>query len=268
MRKHRYFASIISFITVLVIMGCVNRTSKTKPKEVIKQELVKGLENLRASLPMKAPYSNIWITKIEFKEDIIIYTCELSKEEWRIMSMPKEEANSDKNIARVIQLIEPQFLQLLVDNTVGLKYVYLDNETKEEFLELSIDPQRLSNVKRMLDSGEIESYTIMELFRIEMNNFDLPTQLEEGLWLTDAYINGKNIFYEVTFEEELDESDIDFSVMHEVKSTIISSLKEIPLWLNKDKIIEEEIYIIYIYKESRGKELFRIEITPTDLLEN
>ena len=56
--------------------------------------------------------------------------------------------------------------------------------------------------------------------------------------------------------------------MPQIKSNIISGLKEIPLWLEKKEIIEEQIYIIYIYRDSRGKELFRIEITPTDLLEN
>lgn len=268
MRKHRYFTVIISLISVLVIVSCVNRTSKTKSKEAVKQELISGLEKNKASLPMKAPYSNIWITNMELKDDIMTYTCELSIEEWKIMAMPKEEANSDKNIARVIELIEPQFIQLLIENEVGIKYVYLNNETKEEFLVLSIDPQRLGNVKKMLDNGEIESYTIMELFKIEVDNFDLPTQLDEELWLTDAYISDKNIFYEISFEEELNDSDIDFSSMPEIKSNIISGLKEVPLWIKKKEIIEEQIYIIYIYKDSRGKELFRIEITPTDLLEN
>lgn len=268
MRKHRCFTVIISLISVLVIVSCVNRTSKTKSKEEIKQELISGLEKNRASLPMKAPHSNVWITNMELKDDIITYTCELSIEEWKIMAMPKEEANSDKNIARVIELIEPQFIELLVANEVGIKYIYLDNETKEEFLVLSINPQRLSKVKKMLDNGEIESYTIMELFKIEVDNFDLPTQLDDGLWLTDAYISDKNIFYVITFDEELNESDIDFSAMPEIKSNIISGLKEIPLWLEKKEIIEEQIYIIYIYRDSRGKELFRVEITPTDILEN
>lgn len=83
---------------------------------------------------------------------------------------------------------------LLIDNEVGVIAVYLDRETKEEFMVLSIDPQRLSKVKKMLDNEEIESYIAMELIQIEIDKFDLPTELDEGLWLTDTYISGENVF--------------------------------------------------------------------------
>lgn len=42
-------------------------------------------------------------------------------------------------------------------------------------------------------------------------------------------------FYEITFEAELNESDIDFSSLQRVKLNMISSLKETPLWLNKKR---------------------------------
>lgn len=83
-----------------------------------------------------------------------------------------------------------------------------------------------------LDNGEISPYSLLELFEMEIRKYDIPCIMEDGIWLTDAYINGNCVYYEVTIEEELDPSAFNYSVLSEMKKELVASLRETPSLLS------------------------------------
>ena len=103
-----------------------------------------------------------------------------------------------------------------------------------------------------LDNGEISPYSLLELFEMEIRKYDIPCIMEDGIWLTDAYINGNCVYYEVTIEEELDPSAFNYSVLSEMKKELVASLRETPSLLSyKNEMTRKHINIIYVYKKHR-----------------
>ena len=61
-------------------------------------------------------------------------------------------------------------------------------------------------------------------------------------------------------------SDFISSDKEEMKETLIESIKE--EWLimrHKKEIIKENVHFVYIYKDNRGEEFARIDISPYDI---
>ena len=90
--------------------------------------------------------------------------------------------------------------------------------------------------------------------------------MDEGLWLTDAYVKDNNIYYIATFEYEVDKSNITDDDIAEVKESCIDALREEPLISSRKKeLIKENIHFVYIYKDSRGKECMTVSIAPNEI---
>lgn len=265
MNKKQYLIDIIFVFFILLLAGCNNSASKENALKEIRRELA----SLKSSLPFKVPSTDIWLTTLELEDSLLICTVEMSKEDWDIYSMPEKEANSDRNVARIIRTFDQQMSHLLEKNNLGFKYVYADKETKQTWMSISVDPQRLKDIKTKLDNGEISPYSILELFEMEITRYDIPCMMEDGVWLTDAYINGNCVYYEATIEEELDPSAFDYNVLTEMKKEIIADLKNTPLLLmSKNEMIKEHINIVYMFKDNNGIEVAKIRITPTDIFQN
>ena len=107
---------------------------------------------------------------------------------------------------------------------------------------------------------------MIELSQMEIAKMEIPSQIEEGVWMTDAYIEGNKIYYIATIENEIDASDLSSSDLREMKEGLIEDLKnEGLLMAHKKEIVKEKIHIVYVYKDSRGKEFAKIDIGPYDL---
>ena len=82
----------------------------------------------------------------------------------------------------------------------------------------------------------------------------------------NAYIEGHNIYYISTIEAELEPSDISAPEKAEMRKDLIESMKE--EWLimrHKKEIVKENVHFVYIYKDNRGKEIMRVDISPYDI---
>ena len=95
---------------------------------------------------------------------------------------------------------------------------------------------------------------------------EIPSQIDEGVWLTDVYIRGNNIYYEATIENEIDPSDMSSSDLADMRALLIESLREEGLIiLHKKELVKEGVRFNYIYKDSRGKEFAKITIESDEL---
>ena len=91
----------------------------------------------------------------------------------------------------------------------------------------------------------------------------LPSKIEDGVWLTDAYVKGNSLFYDIKVEAKIDPANLSSTDVADMRQSIIESLKEEKmLKLYKKNIVREDIHFVYVYNDSRGVEFARIDIGP------
>ena len=257
------FGHIIFVILISFFCSCNNTAQKTgKEKEKILEELTSYQEKL----PYTIPGTKLTITDISIENDIVVYTCSIYNEDWDTSFMTSDMMASDRNMARVVSGVSSDAVKKFIEYGIGIKYIYISKETGEKLLEIEMSSDKLKEIYNKLESGEIEAYTFMELAQMELAKMEIPSQVDEGVWITDAYIDNHNVYYIATIEAEIDASDISSSDKEEMKKSLIEGLKE--EWLitrHKKEMIKENLHFIYIYKDNRGKEFARFNISPYDL---
>lgn len=259
---HRF--SLVAFFFLFSVLYSCNNTDKKSAKE--REYILKELTSYQDRLPYTVPGTNFTITDINIENDIVVYTCSVYDEDWESMSMPSNVANSDRNMARVISGMSSDAINKCVEYGIGIKYIYTSKETGEKLLEIEMSSDKITEIRDKVESGQLEAYSILELTQMELAQLEVPSQIEEGVWLTDVYIDGHNIYYIATIEAELDASELSPVEKEEMKESIIEGLKE--EWLvtrHRKEMVEENVHFIYIYKDNRGKEFARIDISPYDI---
>jgi len=95
---------------------------------------------------------------------------------------------------------------------------------------------------------------------------DLPMKIGDGMTLTEVYESGKTVFYVVVIDTEMSREDLQISQydIEEDKQTIIADFKrEMGRDMNQFKQLVNGI--VYLYKNNKGEELYRISISKSEL---
>lgn len=264
MGKSNFKLKLVADLFVIILLTSCGMNSSKSTKE--REEILKEITSYQDKLPYNIPNTSISITNIAVDNDIIVYTCKVSSEDWDAMSLASEVSNTDRNMARVISNVSNDAVEKFIEHGLGLKYIYTSDETGETLLEVEMSAEKMKEIKNKVESGEIQPYTMIELSQMEIAKMDIPSQIEDGVWLTDAYIEGNKIYYIATIENEIDSSDLSVSDLKDMKEGLIEGIKtEGLLMIHKKEIVKENIHIIYVYKDCRGKEFARIDIEPDDL---
>lgn len=259
--------NILLVCITLVLSSCVLKSSNKNSDGLHDREMLEAeLADFKRSLPYEIAGNGFVVTNIEIVNDFIIYTCKVSKENWDAMSLTQEVSSSERNIARAISNFDKEMVTKFIKSGLGLKYEYVSKEDNRTLLKIEVQPDKLKDIFAKLERGEIEPYTLLELTKMELGKMEIPAQMGDGVWLTDAYIKGNNIYYIATFEYEVDKSNISTEDIEELKNSSIAALREEPLLTaRKKELVKENIHIVYIYKDSRGKECMRVSIAPQDI---
>ena len=90
--------------------------------------------------------------------------------------------------------------------------IYTSKGSREKLIEIEMSSEKMKEVRDKLESGEIEAYTFLEIAQMEIAKMEIPSQVDEGVWITDALlIDGHNLYFIATIEAELDSSDLSSS---------------------------------------------------------
>ncbi len=237
-----------------------------KQNEIERQKLISVIESEKPRFPLEVgDGSGIYVDDVQIEKDMIVYSFLYPDEMLEVISLNKETSTSDRNLARTISYFG-KLVQSYIDAGFGLKFIYKSSETREVLMEIEMSPEKLEEISKKLQNGEIEPYTLIELTRMELARMDVPVQIDEGVWLTDAYVKGNNIYYIATIENEIDKENISYSDIEEIKEGCIESIREERLFaVHKEEIFRENIHFISVYKDNRGIEVARIDISPEDL---
>ena len=255
--------NLIALLLLLVLCSC-NNVSKTKGNK--REEILRELAYFQDRLPYTVPGTRFTIKDISIDNDIVAYTCSVYDDDWKTMSMESDVANSDRNMARVLSNVSNEVVDIFIEHGIGLKYIYTSEETGKTLLEIEMSADKLKDIKDKVENGELEAYTILEIAQMELAKLEIPSQIDEGIWMTDAYIKGHNVYYVATIEAELEPSDLTSSDKAEMKENVLESLKGEWLIMNqKNEIIKENVHFIYVFKDNRGREFAKLDISPYDL---
>lgn len=256
----------IIFCNVAITLMSCNHVPKKGIKEQRREEIRQAVRLHKLRCPYVVPNAGITIVDIDVDDDYMIVKVEVTDGYYKSTLLTPEMANSDRNVARCISSYSNNIIDMFVEYEFGMKYIYTSQETGETLLEIKIPAKKLKEVKEKVKTGEIQAYTLIELTEMELADMSFPTQIEEGLWLTDAYIQGNIIYYVYNFENKIDASDVSQSEIYELRELCIDGLREeFGALMFKQSIIKENIHFVYIYKDNRGKEFARINIGPDDL---
>ena len=263
----KLLVKILLTFTVIVFGSCgLKSPNKNSTNEQERKIVEEEIATFKRSLPYEIAGSGFVMTNVEIVDDIVIYTCQVSKENWDAMSLTQEVSSSERNIARVISNLDKEAIAKFIKSGFGIKYVYVSQENDSTLLEVEVQPNKLKEVFDKLENGEIEPYSLLEITKMELEKMEIPSKMDEGLWLTDAYVEGQNIYYIITLENEVDKSDISEEDIEEVKNSCIAYIREEPLiTAHKKEVLKENVHFVYIYKDSRGKECMRVSIAPQDV---
>lgn len=253
---------IAGLLLVLFLYSCGANSAKSQKE---REEILKEIMSYQDRLPFNIPGTTISITDIAVNDDVVSYTCVIGEDDWGDMSLVSEVASTDRNMARVISNVSNEAVDKFIEHGLGLKYIYKSAETGNILLEIEMSAEKMKEIRDKISKGELQAYTMIELSKMELAKLEIPSQIEEGVWLTDAYIEGSKIYYIATVENEIDPSDISKADLREMKEGLIDDLKKEGLiMMRKKEIVKENIHFVYVYKDSRGQEFARIDISPYD----
>lgn len=260
---------IILIMLILLPLACIiscNFKYKKPVNNVARNAIKKEVEDMKGQLPMNIPGTDFTIQSLEIDGNEFVYVVSLPETIWEQQGLSQTDANSDRNIARVLANFSDETLEKLVEANLGFKYVYKNERNDSTFMEMIISADKISDVHRRVKDGTLKSFTMTEIAEKEISKMKMPMQIDEGIWLTDAYIKYGNVYYEAMIEAELDASDFDAKSLAEMKTNIIRGLKEEKIFMmNKNQILKENTHFVYVYKDNRGKVIAKISISPSDI---
>lgn len=256
----------IGFITILFLFcGCSGNKQQNQNLSECRV-IIREIENMKSQFPITIPNTPMKLVDVCLENDMVVFVASLPKDLWEeSFSLGTDVINSDKNLARVINNVDQLFINKFIKAGLGLKYTYKNSDSEEVLMTIEADCARLKKVKEGIDTGEIVPYTTLEIFQMELDGYEFPSKIEEGLWLTDGYIRDNTVYYIATLESNITSDDLSLSDVREFKEGILEVLKETLVAAHKKEMEKKDIRIVYIYNNNNGEEFVRVEITSDDL---
>ena len=251
---------------VLLCVSCGGKKQQEGVDKEVRAEIVADIEDLQKTLPSLIPNTPIKMTEVSVDGDLAVVVLELPQEVLGAQFLDRDDAaNSDKNIARMLSGVKRDFVEKLIQGGLGIKYIYKDIETGETLLTIEADAKRIKQIQDGIESGSITPYSTLEVFQLEIDSYDFPCEMGEGVWLTDAYIKGNTVYYIASVDVSWESGDLSSEELREMKQGIVDGLNASLFGIHKEGMEQGGITIVYVYKNSYGEEYARVEITADDI---
>ena len=233
-------------------------------KKYNRQALIMGMEELKKQLPKEVAGKDFVIYDVSVNGDTVEMSYKMSKEMWADFSMWKDVKDPDIVKAKMLSTAANDAIRMFVDGGMGIKYLIYSFESNTKLMEISISPDKLQEIYEKKKNGE---YSTLFFIKKELAKRKMPVQLEEGFCITEAYVKDGKIYYVAQVDSEIDPKEVTSEDRELMKAGCLYSLRgEKILILNKKELMDENVHIIYILKDSRNIEYARIDLEPSDLI--
>ena len=265
MKSSNYICLIACFL--ILIVSCTGNKNQGNSYDIkVRQEIVDEIEKMKPHFPIQIPNTPLTIDDVHVEGDLVIFEAAMPKSLWEDgMAFGSDVANSDKNVARMLTNVNQEQLEKFIKAGLGIRYGYKSLESGETFMTIAADCERLQRVKDGVASGEIVPYTALEIFQMEIDKYEFPCEIEDGIWMTDGYLSGTTVYYITNLDSDITSDDLSYSDIREMKQGILEGLKESLVSVHKKEMEQKGIRVICVYKNKDGDEFARIEISSDDL---
>lgn len=229
-----------------------------------RKALVLGVERFKKQLPKNVTGKDFVFVDINVNVDTVEMSYKMSENMWAYFKQWKELQNPDIIKAKLLSTAPNDAIGTFVDDGLGLKYLIYSSETNMKLMEVGISPDKIKEIYTKKKNGECSA---LFLVKEELAKKKLPVQIEEGCCITEAYVKGGKIYYVAQIDSEMDPKEITSDYLEILKGVCVYSLRgEKVLVLNREELLDENIHIIFIIKDSRNIEFTRVDIEPSDTL--
>ncbi len=249
------------FMTILV--SCNNQKTGSI-SQTDRLELNNELKSLRSQLPYEIAGTGVYITSVEVGDSCVELTGAMPQEIIDLI-VTVDSLNTDRSVSRAV-LGLGEICNYLVEKNVGITYRYENMSTGQELCTVVAGPERLKRVMNEVKSGDTQPYSLLEVCRIQASSAQYPIDMGDGTWMTNAYVEGNSIYYEYRCDFDLViDNETEEIIKEEIENEIVGNAL---FTFNKDRAIDEDVHLVYIYKSKKGKILSKIDISLKDLFQN
>ena len=108
----------------------------------------------------------------------------------------------------------------------------------------------------------------MDNFRMKYEKVTLPIPITKDKWLTEVDFQDNTIHYVITLNNASDVAELLAEDLQNVKAECVAGMKEEVLVVNNEYLFfKENIHLIQTYKDSNGRELAKVVMSPEDLFD-
>lgn len=262
-----FIATLFIFLTTLIGPLCAEAQAQKLSKEEYLQQLSESMRQLKAALPLDLAGQQFIMTDVSVSGTTMTYTLEISE---AIEKMLNDDASmTDQDLSEIVLSLGEESVADFVEYGVSLRYIFLSINDKHKVLDVKLSPDRLKSVLEKTKSGEIqtnETSSFIESIKMEFVKMNFPVQVGDGVWLTEAYVEGNCLCYVQSFDSDIYKSAITEESVGQLRQMAVSSIKNMPvIALHKDSFLKEDIHIKFICKDKSGNEFLIFTIAPEEL---
>lgn len=177
-------------------------------------------------------------------------------------------ATTENGIAQLLTGYDEIFSTSMIDAGAGCKIIISspskngENESKI----VTIPPSKITAVYQKLKNGDFASLKpYLELLQSTFSNLKFPVKIANGINLTNAYIVNKDVYWLYEIEGEIVAANISDEIIQHNRLNLINALRSNIAPDYMTEIEEQGIKIHYVYKNSKGEELYDFIFTANDL---
>lgn len=264
----RKFELLFVFMLVSILqISCLTQGKNKDMKNIVEQEdSVSLIESYKKLLPYELMDKDMVVTDVNAEGNSVVYTISVQDKVWKSMSINKDVVNAEKDMARIISYIGKELVQNCIKEGMGIKYVYVSSNTKKVLKETEMSSDKLEEICKKIADGKIPAYTMLEMSNIEHKKIEFPYEIGDYELVTDTYVEGNNIYYIVKCDFEADQSRVSTVDFQTTKIIDIMRFREKALiFMHKKEIFEDNIHYVIVYKDNRGIEFIRDDISPKEM---
>ncbi|MCD8202801.1 MAG: hypothetical protein LUD48_04095, partial [Prevotella sp.] len=226
------------------------------------------LQSLQSRLPMQLIDDDMVMTAVNLEDDQLSFIVSVSPNYFQNLGS-NQEINSDRYVANLMQVWGDYFVNLLIDNNIGVMYRYIKRDDSSVKRETDVSAARLREIWHKMRSGDVEPMTLIEQIEAGYEDMDFPVKLAGGLLWTKAYVDGNKVCYVYRFEgiEDMDTNSEKFrEIYNGLRKEMITGLREEKTFqLHQKKLFDEDIHFEYTFTNEYGRTLFTINVMPQDI---
>ncbi len=254
----------LSILSLVILTLLFSLSSCTK---LSRQNVMKIVEETKKGLPSGNDYIMV---DVNIKNDMVEFTYKLTEDGWRDMRKLKGMEDSEEFKAMEISSIDDETIRNFIDSDYGIKNVYYLQSTGKNVMTVEIPSSELADLYKKKQSGEIKVFSLLDMLKMEVEQTEYPVEMGEEICVSEGYVDGNNICYTIKIDKDMDKlkskPDYDELMRGLSREVFLRQLSGGFYEERKADVLAQNIHYVYIIKDSRDKEYYRVDFGPKELI--